>query len=126
MDRTIGLLGGGQLGQMLCEAANPLGIQIIVLDADGAPAKQVNARNTHINGSFKDPDKIRELARQCDILTVEIEHVDTYVLEEIAVRGVDVVIDGRVVKKKVEVQPSWKTLRLIQDKYLQKEHLAKN
>jgi phosphoribosylaminoimidazole carboxylase len=39
---------------------------------------------------------------------------------------VDVVIDGRVVKKKVEVQPSWKTLRLIQDKYLQKEHLAKN
>jgi hypothetical protein len=36
-------------------------------------------------------------------LTVEIEHVDTHVLEEIAEQGVDVVVDGRVVKKKVEV-----------------------
>ncbi len=81
MDRTIGLLGGGQLGQMLCEAANPLGIRIIVLDVKNSPAKQVNARETHIDGSFVDPDKIRELARQVDILTVDIEHVDTSVLE---------------------------------------------
>ena len=60
---------------MLCEAAGPLGIKIIALDAENSPAKQVNARNAHIDGSFTDPDKIRELARQCDILTVEIEHV---------------------------------------------------
>jgi len=126
MDKTIGLLGGGQLGQMLCEAAGPLGIKIIVLDAENSPAKQVNARNAHIDGSFTDADKIRELARQCDILTVEIEHVDTHVLEEIAEQGVDVVVDGRIVKKRVEVQPSWRTLRMIQDKYLQKRHLEEN
>lgn len=126
MEKTIGLLGGGQLGQMLCEAAGLLGIRVTVLDAENSPAKQVNARNAHINGSFTDPDKVRELARQCDILTVEIEHVDTDVLEEIAEQGVDVVIDGRMVKRKVEVQPSWRTLRMIQDKYLQKQHLVEN
>lgn len=126
MDRTIGLLGGGQLGQMLCEAAGPLGIKVMILDAENSPAKQVNARNAHIDGSFTDPDKIRELARQCDILTVEIEHVDTYVLEEIAEQGVEVAVDGRSCKRKVEVQPNWRTLRMIQDKYLQKQHLLEH
>ncbi|KAF7944836.1 uncharacterized protein EAE97_005469 [Botrytis byssoidea] len=112
MEKTVGLLGGGQLGQMLCEAANPLGVKVIILDAPNSPAKQVNAKNDHLDGSFIDAEKIRELAKKVDVLTVEIEHVDTYVLEELANSG-------------VEVQPSWKTLRVIQDKYLQKEHLIK-
>ena len=126
MDRKIGLLGGGQLGQMLCEAANPLGIEVVILDAPASPAKQVNARTQHIDGSFTNPEQIRELARRVDILTVEIEHVDTQVLEEIAERGVEVTdADGGKRIKRVEVQPSWKTIRTIQDKYLQKGHLAK-
>lgn len=124
--KTIGLLGGGQLGQMLCEAANPMGIDIVILDAENSPAKQVNAKLPHITGSFTDPDKIRELARRVDLLTIEIEHVDTYVLEEIAEKGVAVVQDGREILKKVEVQPSWRTLRVIQDKYLQKIHLTEH
>jgi phosphoribosylaminoimidazole carboxylase len=124
MERTIGLLGGGQLGQMLCEAANPLGIKVVILDAGHSPAKQINARNPHLDGSFKDEHKIKELARQCDILTVEIEHVDTHVLEDIAENGVEVVVDGNKRRKMVEVQPSWRTLRTIQDKYLQKHHLS--
>ncbi|CZT00970.1 probable ADE2 Phosphoribosylaminoimidazole carboxylase [Rhynchosporium agropyri] len=127
MDRRVGLLGGGQLGRMLCEAANPLGISVTILDAENSPAKQVNAKNLHINGSFIDPEKIRELARKVDIITVEIEHVDTYILEEIAEKGVEIVgDDGKKTMKRVEVQPSWKTLRTIQDKYLQKDHLTKN
>jgi phosphoribosylaminoimidazole carboxylase len=127
MDRTIGLLGGGQLGQMLCEAANPLGIKVIILDAENSPAKQVNAKQPHVNGSFTDPEKIRELARKVDILTVEIEHVDTYVLEEIAEEGVVIIEEnGREHRKRVEVQPSWRTIRMIQDKFDQKGHLAKN
>lgn len=112
---------------MLCEAANPLGINIIILDTEKSPAKQVNAKHPHIDGSFVDPEKIRELARQVDILTVEIEHVDTNVLEEIAEKGVEVTgSDGKKSVKKVEVQPSWRTLRMIQDKFLQKGHLAEN
>ena len=48
-------------------------------------------------------------------------------LEEIAEQGVEVAeADGKSRMKKVEVQPSWKTIRTIQDKYLQKGHLAKN
>jgi phosphoribosylaminoimidazole carboxylase len=127
MDRTIGLLGGGQLGQMLCEAANPLGIKVVILDAENSPAKQVNAKNSHIDGSFTDEDKILELAREVDILTVEIEHVNTYILEKIAMEGVEVVgQDGKRRTKKVEVQPSWRTIRTIQDKFLQKKHFISN
>jgi len=126
MDRTIGLLGGGQLGQMLCEAANPLGVKVVILDAENSPAKQVNAKNAHIAGSFIDAEKIRELARHCDLLTVEIEHVDTHILEEIEEKGVELVVDGQKITKRVEVQPHWRTIRTIQDKFAQKEHLMKN
>ncbi|KAH7148298.1 phosphoribosylaminoimidazole carboxylase [Dactylonectria macrodidyma] len=119
---TIGLLGGGQLGMMLCESAGPLDVPIAVLDAKDAPAKQVNGHPRHVSGSFKDPVKIRELAAHCDVLTVEVEHIDTQVLEEIATQGVQV--DGSDTPKKVTVHPSWKTLRLIQNKFEQKEYFA--
>jgi phosphoribosylaminoimidazole carboxylase len=125
---VIGLLGGGQLGRMLCEAAGPMGIEIAVLDEENSPAKQAaNLNGLHVTGSFKDPTKIRELARRCDMITVEIEHVDTEVLEEIATEGVQVTApDGTTSRKMIQVHPSWKSLRLIQDKYLQKEHFREN
>ncbi|KAI5780920.1 phosphoribosylaminoimidazole carboxylase [Geopyxis carbonaria] len=107
--RKIGILGGGQLGRMLVEAAHRLNLTTVILDAPNSPAKQINALHQHVNGSFGSADSIRELAKQCDIITYEIEHIDTKVLEE---------IDGTV-----ELHPSWKTVRVIQDKYLQKSHL---
>jgi phosphoribosylaminoimidazole carboxylase len=118
---VIGVLGGGQLGRMLIEAAGPLGIEVVVLDEANCPARQINVNSKHVTGSFKDPEKVRELARRVDVLTVEIEHVNTEVLEEIATKGVEV--DGRM--KKVQVHPSWETIRLIQDKFLQKEFFSK-
>ena len=119
--KVIGVLGGGQLGRMSQEQAALLGIELVFLDAADSPAKQINQNKKHVTGSFTDADKVRELARKCDVLTVEIEHVDTEVLEEIATRGVEV--DGHL--KKVPVHPSWQTLRLVQDKYSQKEHFKK-
>jgi phosphoribosylaminoimidazole carboxylase len=120
---VIGLLGGGQLGRMLCEAANPLGIDIAVLDEDMAPAKQAHNTNRHVTGSFKDPERIRELAAHADVLSVEIEHVDTEVLEDIEKNGVQIKqADGASKIHKPPVHPSWRTIRLIQDKFLQKEH----
>ncbi|RYP39667.1 hypothetical protein DL767_002048 [Monosporascus sp. MG133] len=110
---VIGLLGGGQLGRLLCEAAAPLGIEIAILDTEDAPAKQISQSSHHINGSYKDAEKIRELATQCGVLSVETEHIDTTVLEEIATCT------------KVAVHPSWRTLRLIQDKYEQKAYLGR-
>ncbi|KAJ4297269.1 hypothetical protein N0V88_004187 [Collariella sp. IMI 366227] len=120
---VIGLLGGGQLGRMLCEAANPLGIDIAILDEENSPAKQAHSTGRHVTGSFKDPARIRELAAQSDVLSVEIEHVDTEVLEDIAENGVEMKqADGSTKIHKPAVHPSWKTIRLIQDKFLQKEH----
>ncbi|KAF4495763.1 phosphoribosyl-5-aminoimidazole carboxylase [Fusarium agapanthi] len=110
---ALGLLGGGQLGRMLCEAASPLEVEIAILDAQDAPAKQVSRCKYHVDGSFKDAQKIRELAASCSVLSVETEHIETAVLEELATEG------------KVVVYPSWKTLRLIQDKFEQKDYLGK-
>ncbi|KAI1744340.1 phosphoribosylaminoimidazole carboxylase [Xylaria scruposa] len=125
---VIGLLGGGQLGRMLCQAAAPLGITVAVLDAEDCPAKQINHNDLHVTGSFKDPEKIKELASRCDVLTVEIEHVECDVLEEIATKGVEVPSpDGNgTIMKRVPVHPSYKTIRLIQDKFQQKEYFANN
>lgn len=97
---------------MLIEAANRLNVQVNVLDAVNSPAKQISNHDGHVEGSFKDPAAIRELAKTCDVVTVEIEHVDTQVLEEIA--------------SNVPVEPHWRTLRTIKDKYAQKLHLHKH
>ena len=122
---VVGVLGGGQLGRMLSECAHRLNIRLVFLDAQNAPAKQIDARSDHINGSFTDPQAVRQLAKECNLLTVEIEHVDTDVLEDVS-DGTETRPDWRLVPStKVEVQPSWQTIRLIQDKYHQKLHLIK-
>jgi phosphoribosylaminoimidazole carboxylase len=109
---TIGVLGGGQLGRMMALAARRMGMNIAVLDPDpDAPAGQVADR--HVVGSFRDVERIRELARGCDVVTIEIEHIDVNALEMLAGEG-------------VAVQPAPQTIRLIQDKYLQKVHLAQH
>ncbi|KAJ5709707.1 phosphoribosylaminoimidazole carboxylase [Penicillium malachiteum] len=107
----VGILGGGQLGRMLVEAANRLNIQANVLDAENSPAKQISFHDGHVTGSFKEREAVRQLAKSCDVITAEIEHVDTYALEEIA--------------SEVRVEPSWQAIRTIQNKFNQKEHLRK-
>ena len=124
MEKTVGILGGGQLGRMMCEAASRLNLKVVCLDAEGAPAKQINCHPDHVNGSFRDAQAIRRLAERCDVLTTEIEHVDTYALEELA-NGTHTTEDWQMVKvPRVDIQPGWETIRTIQDKYLQKEHLT--
>ncbi|RYH17975.1 ATP-grasp domain-containing protein, partial [archaeon] len=66
-----------------------------------------------IEGSFQDPHKIKELASISDVITTEIEHVNTDILEELEKAG-------------YVVRPNARTVRLIQDKYAQKVHLAKH
>ncbi|QLQ78414.1 hypothetical protein HG537_0A06610 [Torulaspora globosa] len=113
--RTIGILGGGQLGRMIVEAANRLNVKTVVLDAPGSPAKQINSVGEHVDGSFTNPDDIEKIARKCDVLTVEIEHVDVATLKSLQKKLPD-----------VKIYPSPETIELIQDKFLQKEHLIKN
>ncbi|TFK80568.1 Phosphoribosylaminoimidazole carboxylase [Polyporus arcularius HHB13444] len=104
---------------MLAASASLLNIDVVVLDVgDSGPAKQVVAPRApqlaHIDGSFTDPEKIRELAAKVDVLTVEIEHVEVGVLEE---------VESKV---PLGVHPSPFTIRTIQDKFVQKEHLRKS
>ena len=74
--KTVGILGGGQLGRMIVEAAHRLNIKTVILDAAKSPAKQINALDDHVDGSFTNYDSIVKLAEKADVLTVEIEHVD--------------------------------------------------
>lgn len=110
--QKVGILGGGQLGRMIVEAANRLNIQTIILETgQSSPAKQINASEEHIDGSFKNIDDIRKLAEKCDVLTVEIEHVDTEALKQIQQ------------ETGVKIYPSPETIEIIKDKFRQKEHL---
>ncbi|KAG7887573.1 hypothetical protein KL936_004270 [Ogataea polymorpha] len=113
--KVVGILGGGQLGRMMVEAASRLNIKTVILE-NGAdsPAKQINSSAEHIDGSFNDEAAIRKLAEKCDVLTVEIEHVDVEALKKVQEQT------------SVKIYPSPETIALIKDKYLQKEHLIRN
>lgn len=112
--KVLGILGGGQLGRMLVEEANRMNIKSIILDGENSPAKQIS-NDQHINGSFKNKEDIKKLASQCDVLTIEIEHVDINTLEEVSKEYPN-----------LQIHPSPETIGLIKDKYLQKVHLIKN
>jgi 5-(carboxyamino)imidazole ribonucleotide synthase len=108
---TLGVVGGGQLGRMLAEAAAPLGVEVIVLDpTPDCPAAPV-ARD-QIVGDFDDPEAIGRLADRTDALTYEIELADP---DHLAAAGAE---------SDVPVHPTPETLRTIQDKWLEKEMLA--
>jgi phosphoribosylaminoimidazole carboxylase len=101
---------------MLAASAALLNIDIVILDSgENGPAKQIisprSSSLAHIDGSFTDPEKIKALASKVDVLTVEIEHVDTTVLEEIQSAS------GAI------IHPSPSTVKIIQDKFIQKQHL---
>jgi len=107
--QTIGIVGGGQLGRMLTLAALPLGFKVVVLNpSPDSPAKQVGAEE--IVGDLYDEAALRKLAEAADFITIEIEHMDAAVLEKIS-------------ELKPGINPSPKTIRLIQDKFAQKEFL---
>lgn len=121
MDNVVGILGGGQLGRMLIEAASRLNVKVLSLDVgSSAPAKQISSAE-HVDGSFSDSSKIQELASKSDILTVEIEHVDAAALQ--AIRDSHTSSGGRS-GKGIKVHPSPEIIKVIQDKYEQKIHLA--
>ncbi|HSX36818.1 MAG TPA: 5-(carboxyamino)imidazole ribonucleotide synthase, partial [Patescibacteria group bacterium] len=61
--KTIGIVGGGQLGRMLAEAALPMGYDVTVVENDlNCPAAQIDERVRVIKGSIKDMGAIGQLA----------------------------------------------------------------
>ncbi|MGM9906088.1 5-(carboxyamino)imidazole ribonucleotide synthase [Lactobacillus sp.] len=80
--QTIGIIGGGQLGQMLAFDAKASGMKVIILDPTPAcPAGQ--AADDQIVAEYSDIDAIHELARRSDVLTYEFENVDLDALESV-------------------------------------------
>lgn len=103
----IGILGGGQLGRMLAIAGAPMGVRVHSLDPNPASPASIVAIPTE--GSFQDAADVIAFAKDCDVVTVEIEHIDVAALRALEKAGVD-------------VQPCSNTLAIIQDKFAQKEH----
>ncbi len=108
--KHIGIIGGGQLGKMLIEAAQPWNTFFHILESsDDAPASRI--ADSQIVSTLTDDVKIRELASKTEVLTYEIEHVGVETLKELEDQGVRVV-------------PSPRILEIIKDKGLQKQFYA--
>ncbi len=81
--RTLGILGGGQLGRLLAQAAKELGYRTAALDASASsPALQV--ADIPIVGAVDDAAAALELAAQADVVTLEWELIPAGVLERVA------------------------------------------
>ena len=111
-DFKLGILGGGQLGKMMLFDTRKFDIQTFVLDpSDEAPCKI--ACNKFFQGNLMDFDTVYNFGKQVDVLTFEIELVNLDALEKLESEG-------------IRVFPSPKTLRLIQNKGIQKDFYSNN
>ncbi len=100
---TVGVVGGGQLGRMMGEAAGPLGVELLVSDpTPDCPASPVVREQ--IVGAFDDYDAISALAERADVLTFEIELADPEEMERVGE------------ETGTPIHPDPDTLRTIQDK----------
>lgn len=108
----LGILGGGQLGKMLLFDTRKFDIQTYVLDpSDEAPCKI--ACNHFFQGDLMDFETVYNFGKQVDVLTFEIELVNLDALEKLENEG-------------LKVYPSPKTLKLIQNKGIQKAFYIEN
>ncbi len=105
-DMKLGILGGGQLGRMFIQSAMDYNMDVHILDPDpDAPCK--NAATTFTVGKLTDFDTVMAFGQDCDILTIEIENVNTDALKELKRNG-------------VKVFPQPEIIELIKDKRTQK------
>jgi len=101
--KRVGIIGAGQLGMMLGEAGQALGLEFVFLDpAEAPPAAGVGTVRRH---AFDDSDALRKLAADTDVITYEFENVPVAAIESIA---------------GVPVYPPAAALRYAQDRLLEK------
>lgn len=112
MNKKIGIIGGGQLGKMILDETNKIDLEVSILDPNkNSPCK--NLTKNFIQGDFNDFDTVLNFGLAHDIISYEIEHINVDALDELVSKG-------------IEVQPSPKILRIIQDKNLQKSFFKEN
>ena len=106
--KTIGIIGGGQLGQMMAISAIYMGHKVVTLDpAADCPASKVSDM---IVAPYDDVDALRQLAQRCDVLTYEFENVDA--------DGLDVVV------KPAQLPQGTDLLRISQNRIFEKDFLS--
>ena len=106
--RTIGIIGGGQLGRMLAMAAARLNFRTVILEPQAdCPAAQV--ANAQITAAYDDPKALAELAERCDVVTYEFENVPVSAAEAL--------------QRSVPVHPPAKALEVAQDRLVEKRFL---
>ena len=111
-DFKLGILGGGQLGKMLLTETRKFDIQTLVLEpSEEAPARY--SCNGFYKGSLMDFDTVYQFGKMVDLLTIEIENVNLDALDKLEEEG-------------LQIYPSPKTLRLIQNKGKQKDYYVSN
>jgi 5-(carboxyamino)imidazole ribonucleotide synthase len=112
LSKKIGILGGGQLGKMLYQAGSKMSLNISIMDkSKDFPAGAVCPNM--VIGDFSDYDDVMRFGKDKDVLTIEIESVNTEALLDLQTAG-------------VAVHPNPISLRIIKDKGLQKEFYIQN
>ncbi|MEE9373650.1 MAG: 5-(carboxyamino)imidazole ribonucleotide synthase [Saprospiraceae bacterium] len=112
IDKKIGILGGGQLGKMLCMAATGMNLDIRIMDESiEFPAGLVN--KNFIEGDITKYEDVLRFGRTVDILTIEFEKINVDALSTLEKEG-------------IQVYPSAHIIAVIQDKGIQKEFFVKN
>ncbi len=111
LDKKIGIIGGGQLGQMMLLEAKKMGFYAVVLDpTPDCPCHSIC--DEHIIADFDDEKAFQLLAEKTDVITYEFEHINAKALERLEDKG-------------YKIYPTAASLEVIQDKLTQKEAMAK-
>lgn len=91
---TIGILGGGQLGRMLSQAASKLGFDVVILSPDeGGPAARVS--RGQVAAAYDDPIALARFSEGLGVATFEFENVPSATLERLAAHGVAIAPGAR-------------------------------
>src|SRR5258707_12153486 len=106
----LGIIGGGQLAKMLAQSASQFGCDIVILERkEGSPAASLAVET--IIGDWDNPDSLLKLGALADVITLENEFVDADSLAALERSG-------------HSLWPTSSTVRVVQDKLLQKRALA--
>ena len=109
--RTVGVLGGGQLGRMLVHAAQAMGFRVLVLDPDAdCPAGQ--SADQLLRAAYDDPAALAEMAALCGSVTTEFENVPAASLQ--------------VLSGDCQVAPAAEAVRICQHRALEKAHFTRS
>jgi len=107
---TLGVLGGGQLGRMFCVAARTMGYRVVVLDPDPVCGAGLIA-DEHIKADYTDLSALEEMAKQCDVITLEFENIPSQSV--------------RFIADKTTVFPVAESLEIAQNRDLEKQFAQK-